>query len=119
MFGNTITLDNDGETVVLNLISEGNMESQYLLKTPTEEHRIRIRHSKDSPKNGGPFDRHNVEYTRTKYPTAERPAGISNQVYVVLRSDSYGDGDTCRKMASGLADFLLNPRVEMLLAWQS
>lgn len=119
MFGDTITLDNDGEAVVLNLVTEGNFSSQYLKKTATEEHRVLIRHSKESPKGSQQFDRHNVEYTRTTYPTAERPNGVVNQVYAVIRSDANSDGDLSRKMASGLADFLLAPRAQQLIEWQS
>lgn len=117
------TPGDDPIPVVVKKIREDNFSSEFLAKTSTYELRMRIRHSKENgPAGSHPFDRHNVELTKTVYPTAAKPLGSVNVVYLVIRMDSFSDGDDAKRLVGALFDFVhddSNLNLANLLGWVS
>lgn len=73
-FGATLTITVNSVAKVLNRINQDNYGSEYLLRGPTDEFRMKIRHSKENPKpDGSRLDRHNVELTHTVFKTSTTP----------------------------------------------
>lgn len=75
MLGNTLVLTISGVNKTLTCINPGdNYASEYYLRESTQEHRVRIRHSKAKDPNGVVQDRHNVEYSWQVFATSTTPA---------------------------------------------
>lgn len=110
-----------GQSVSLPLIQEANYSSEYMLRDPLGEIRLRIRHTKEKVVPGQQqFDRHNVEFTRTDYPSVEKPRGRTTQAYVVLRTDAQSEGLDGIGALMGLISILNSPGfIPGLVAWQS
>jgi len=87
-FGATFTLTFNSVNKVLNRISQNQYSSEYLLRSATEEYRMKVRHSSEVIKNPNPLtrgiDRHNVEITHVIFATSTAPE-IFRQAYAVYR----------------------------------
>lgn len=103
----------DPQTVTINAvaknlvrINQDQYSSEYLLRTTTNEYRLRIRNSSylDKKRNVS-IDRHNVELIETIFPVAPATLSTIRKVYVVVENQQ---GDT-------LADPVLH--AAGLLAW--
>lgn len=112
--------------VVLNTVSKDlpkinldNYGSEYLYQTTTYELRLKIRHSKETPKAGQKaFDRHNVELTQTVYATSTVPV-ITRQAYLVIRNTYDDDKTAVSYLAQALIDLITDAHIDDVLAWQS
>lgn len=120
-FGATLTVTVNSVAKVLNRINQDNYGSEYLLRSSSDEYRVKIRHSKESPnaKTGIAFDRHNVEITHTVFAAGDNPE-IVRQAYVVIRNN-YADSVTdVGYLVAGFVDYLDSSTVQGdLLTWQS
>lgn len=119
-FGSTITIVVNGGNKVLNKINQDSYGSEYLLRTSTEEYRMKIRNSKESvQKDGKAYDRHNVELTHTWFKTSTDPEKV-RQAYVVLRNTYDENMEQVAFVDKALADFVGSGTVIAdLLGWQS
>jgi hypothetical protein len=100
-------------------INQDNYGSEYLYRDTTSELRLKIRHSKESPKAGSTqVNRHNVELTQTIFATSTSPI-ITRQAYLVIRGE-YNDADlSVSYVTQGLVDFLTDATIADILTWQS
>jgi hypothetical protein len=115
----TFDLNIGGETKSLILISEGNYSSEYLLRESDKEYRMKIRHTKEKPTNGGvALDRHNVDLTVRTYPTDANPLGSTDNAYVVIRSNPNSNGSGSADLGVSLSEVVTNHATE-LVAWVS
>lgn len=119
-FGATLTITVNAVAKVLNRINQDNYGSEYYLRSTTEEYRVKIRHSKESPlADGRQFDRHNVEVSYVLFATTTTPE--------VRRYDSFtnrtlGSDDitVAGYLFAGFATYMTNATVQSdLLTWQS
>lgn len=68
----TVTLDGSGGTArVCNKINQDAYSAEYLNRISTDEIRVKVRHQKESAKNGElyPIERHNVLISQTVFAT--------------------------------------------------
>lgn len=122
MYGDsiTITLGGPGGTDrVLNKINQDNYSSEYLGRTSTDEIRMRIRHTKESSKNGNdPLDRHNVEVTQTVFATASDPE-FTRQFYFIFRAMPNDTEADVVDVAEAVAHWTTSANLAKLLGWES
>lgn len=119
-FGTTLTITVNAVAKILTRIKQEGYGSEYLLRSTTEEYRLKIRHSKEAPKTDGKvFDRHNVELTHTVFATSTTPE-IIRQEYVVIRNSYMDDLTQVGYGLSGFTAYVNNATVQSdLLTWQS
>lgn len=119
MFGNTLVLPRSDGNVTAIKINQDGYSSEYLAKSATSEHRIRIRHTKTKATADRPaYDRHNVEVVETVYETAEAPEHYK-KCYVVIEQMP---NDTAFIVPDALADWLIasaGANLTSLLNWES
>lgn len=122
MYGDsiTITLGGTGGTDrVLNKINQDNYSSEYLNRISTDEVRMRVRHTKESPKNGAiALDRHNVEITQTIFATLTEPEAI-RQFYFVFRATPGDTESEVVDVAEGAVLWADSANLVKLLGWES
>jgi|SwirhisoilCB3_FD_contig_31_5280814_length_416_multi_3_in_0_out_0_1 hypothetical protein len=119
-FGSTLTVTVNAVAKVLNRINQDNYGSEYLLREALQEFRMKIRHSKESPKaDGTVYDRHNVEFTHTIFATSTVPEYV-RQSYIVVRNKYSDDLTQVGYGLAGFVDYVDNATVQGdLLTWQS
>jgi hypothetical protein len=119
----TITLSGSGGAARnLVKINQDGYGSEYFLVDPDglSEYRMKIRHSKETVKNGAnAVDRHNVEITQTVYPTASVPNGRIRQAYVVLRNEPGDTITAASDLMAALPFWLTEAFIAKLIAWES
>jgi hypothetical protein len=117
----TVTLDGSGGTaVVTSKINQDSYAAEYLNKGATYEIRVRVRHSKETPKADGiAYDRHNVEFTQYVYPTALLPHGRTRQAYVVFRNEPDDDLAACTDLGEALTFWLTDANILKIFGWES
>lgn len=119
-FGATVTVTVNAVAKVLNRINQDNYGSEYYLRSATDEYRMKIRHSKESPQaDGRVFDRHNVELTHTVYATGSTPEikRIASSTFRVLSTD---DLTAAGYLTAAFIDYVDGGTVQAdLLTWQS
>lgn len=99
-------------------INQDNYGSEYYLREATQDFRVKIRHSVESPqKNGQMFDRHNVEITHTIFSTTVGVPDVIRQAYVVLRNSKTDSASDVADSADMLTDFLTNQHWQDLVSW--
>jgi len=74
-------------------INQDRYSSEYMLRTNTEEYRMKVRNSSrpNKAKGGIRVDRHNVELTHTVFPVAPATRSFTRFAYVVFENE---EGDT-------------------------
>lgn len=107
-FSTTFTFTINAVAVVLNRINQDQYGSEWLYRTVTDEYRMKIRHSKETPKKGASallrgVDRHNMELTHTIFATATVPE-IVRQFYTVYR---VSPGDDLTGITNDLTGFVV------------
>lgn len=102
-YGSTITITINAVAKVLNRIADDGSSSEWMLRTSTEEFRVKIRHSHSDPK-GAPalqrgVDRHNIDFTHTIFATP-----TTNMIvrHAFSTQEVYGSDDN----AAALLDFV-------------
>lgn len=123
-FGTTLTLTINAVAKVLNRINDSEKySSEYLLRTATEEYRVKIRHSQEAAKGVSPLlrgiDRHNMEISHTIFATATTPQ-IFRQFYTVIRCSPGDDPAVISLFAQGAAAYAGNAsRIDDQIAWMN
>lgn len=88
-------------------INQDAYSSEYLLRSATDEHRMKIRNSsRVDSKTGIGTDRHNVEIVQTVFPVLPSTTSIVRKTYVVIENQQ---GDTLTdplNVAVGILNFL-------------
>lgn len=100
-------------------INQDQYSSEYLLRSATEEHRLRLRNtSYNDKKRGVLIDRHNAELIWTVFATSTAPSFV-RKAYVVIENQQ---GDTLTdptKLAAGLLAFLSEANITKLMNFES
>lgn len=118
-FGATLTVTINSVAKVLNRINQDNYGSEYMLRSSTEEFRMKIRHSKENSKTGTVYERHNMELTHTVFATATTKEVVRN-AYTVARGPLNDDVTPLGYLLAGFATYASNATVQAdLLSWQS
>lgn len=124
MLGNslTITLDGSGGTAkVLPLINQDGYSSEYFLDDGAETFRCKVRHSRDTVKNGSqPFDRHVVTFTRFRKATPT-VASSQSEVSFTIRNDPNGVASEIIDLSEAMAFYMVKAGgiAAKLLGWES
>jgi hypothetical protein len=107
MFADPTTVTIDGNAKALVRINQDQYSSEYLLRSTTDEFRLRIRNNSFlDRKRNVTMDRHNVELIQTIFPVAPATLSTVRKAYIVLENQQ---GDTLTdpvKMAAGLYAWL-------------
>jgi hypothetical protein len=107
MFADPTTVTIDGNAKALVRINQDQYSSEYLLRSTTDEFRLRIRNTSFlDRKRNVTIDRHNVELIQTIFPVAPATLSTVRKAYIVLENQQ---GDTLAdpvKMAAGLYAWL-------------
>ena len=115
---NPLVVTYDAVAKNLPRINQDSYGSEYFLKEATQEFRVKIRHSTESPqKDGTKFERHNVELTRTVYAVAPATVDSVEQVYVVLRNKKTATAADTAKLGVALSAFLDSAHYQDLVNW--
>lgn len=119
MLGDTISITINSVAKVLSKINQDSYSAEYVLRSTTEEFRMKVRHSLEKPSllTTG-LDRHNVELTHTVYATATVPK-IVRQVYGVIRNLASDDATQVGYLQVGLNGFMTAANVAKLYNWES
>lgn len=92
MFADPTTVTIDGDAHVLVKINQDAYSSEYLLRSTTDEYRLRIRNNSFlDKKRNVMMDRHNVELIQTIFPVAPATLSTVRKTYFVLENQQ---GDT-------------------------
>lgn len=122
MLGDTLTFTlggTGGTAKVLSKINQDKYSAEYLLRSSTDEVRARVRHSKETVKNGSPaMERHNVELTQTVFAAADVPEKV-RQCYIVLRTQVGDDLTLNVDVAQAVALFMTESNLTKLTGWES
>lgn len=113
----TVTINAVGKNLVR--INQDSYSSEYMLRSSTDEYRLRFRNTTYSPKGSTvKFDRHNVELIHTVFATATTPAFV-RKTYTVIENQQ---GDTLtdpRNVALGLFALLNSANIDKLMNFES
>jgi hypothetical protein len=125
MLGSTlvITLDGSGGTAkTLPLINQDGYSSEYFLDDTTVTYRAKVRHSRDTVKNGSqPFDRHVVTFSRFVKPTEAIPLGSLSEVTYTIRNDPNGTSSDIIDVSEAMSFYMVKAGgiAAKLLGWES
>lgn len=113
-----ITLGGSGGTAKnLTRVTQDNYGSEYLLRESTQEFRVKIRHTKETPRVGQPqLERHNFELTQTIYGTSGDPDTV-RQAYLVLRNSKNDVAGDVSDLGEALSYFLDQAHFLDLIGW--
>jgi hypothetical protein len=101
-------------------INQDKYSSEYMLRSSTDEFRLRIRNtSYTDKKRGVTIDRHNVELTHTLFPVAPSTRSFIRKTYTVIENEQ---GDTLtdpQYVASALFAYLSAANITKLMNFES
>lgn len=101
-------------------INQDGYSSEYLLRTATEEHRMKVRNTSYVDKaRSVNVDRHNVELVHTIFPVSPATLSTVRKTYVVIENQQ---GDTTvdpRNVALGLLAYLTSAKIDQLMNSES
>jgi hypothetical protein len=118
MIGDTLTVTYDSVANTLVKINQDQYSSEYLKRTATEELRVRIRNTNESSAKGqNPFERHQVELTRTEYDTVNGDRIFTASTVIRLRRGT--NPDVAEKVALALCGMLNASFVDKVVNWES
>lgn len=91
--------------------------SEYLLREATQEFRVRIRHSKETPAAGQKaLERHQFEFTQTIYGTSGNPDTV-RQAYLILRNNKADTAGDVSDLAEAVSYYLDQTHFLDLIGW--
>lgn len=107
MFADPAVITINGVAKSLQRINQDGYSSEYLLRTATEEFRLKVRNSPRMDKSRNvTIDRHNIDLTHTVFPVSPSLLSTIRKTYVVVENQQ---GDTLTDpvlVASGLLAYL-------------
>lgn len=99
-------------------INQDNFGSEYYLRETTQDFRVKIRHSVESPqKDGTSFERHNVELTQTVFSTTLGVPDVVMQVYLVVRNRKTDTAASVALLGTALSAFADSTHYQDLVNW--
>lgn len=108
MFADPITITVATVDKILVRINQDQYSSEYLLRSTTDEYRLRIRNTSYlDRKRNVLVDRHNVEFSRTIFPVAPATLSTIRKVYTVIENQQGDDPTGSVHTARGLFDWLI------------
>ncbi|DAD50158.1 coat protein [ssRNA phage Gephyllon.1_20] len=118
-FAKPLVINYAAGTKTLPMINQDSYGSEYYLRESTQEFRMKIRHSKETPtKTGSQMLRHNVELTRTVF-GADGAADVVQQAYLIYRHGYRDDIDDAAELGASLTGLMVEARFQDLGAWLS
>lgn len=116
----TVTLGGSGGTArVCNKINQDNFGATYLNRVSTDEIEVRVRHLKETPKNGAePIERHTFNVNQVVFATDTTPE-FTRSAYLTLRSSRNDDADEAVNVGEALAYLLDATLLGKLFGWES
>lgn len=113
-----ITLGGSGGTAKsLVKINQDSYGSEYYLREATQEFRVKIRHSRETPKVGAtPLERHAFELTQTIFGTGGDP-DVVRQVYTILRNEKADTAASVADLGEALSYYMDGTHYEDLIGW--
>lgn len=123
MFGDTltVTLDGAGGTArVCNKINQDSYSAEYINRSSVDELRVKIRHQKESAKNGElyPVERHNVLLNQTVFATPTASEKF-REVSFTIRNRPDDTLVDITNLGEALAYFLTDANLDKLFTWES
>lgn len=119
MLGDTITLPLSSGNVVVNKINQGDYSSEYVHLAPTEEYRVRVRHTKTGKSaTRASYDRHAFDVTHTIYADGDVPESHIKFYFVI----ECLPGEASIVLADGVCDLAIASSgavLTKLLGWES
>lgn len=114
-----ITLGGSGGTAKsLPKINQDAYGSEYYLRETSQEFRVKIRHSVESPqKDGTVFERHNVEFTHVTFGATPADPNVTRQVWVVLRNTKTDSLTTVTDLGTALSYYMDATHYGDLVGW--
>jgi hypothetical protein len=101
-------------------INQDKYSSEYMLRSATDEYRLRIRNTSYPDKRRGvTIDRHNVELIHTLFPVAPSTRSFIRKTYTVIENEQ---GDTLtdpQYVASALFAYLSAANITKLMNFES
>lgn len=118
MLGDSITITVNAIAKPMKKINQDNYSAEYLFRETTGEYRLKVRHSNEKSSTGKvPMDRHNVEFSHTRFATGEQPAATT-VVSTTIRNPKDADAVAVDHLSDGLADFV-KANAALLVGWES
>jgi hypothetical protein len=113
-----ITLSGVGGTAKsLVRVNQDNYGSEYLLREATQEFRVKVRHTRETPKAGQTqLERHNFELTQTIFGTSGAPDKV-RQCYIVLRNEKNDTAADVADLGEALSYYMDNAHFLDLISW--
>jgi len=117
----TVTLDGSGGTaVVTSKINQDGYSAEYLKKDTLYQTRVLVRHSHDTTKAGAlKFDRHNVLFEQTVYPTTAAPLGFVRQISLTIRCQPDDTIADVTNLGEALTYWATDTVLDKLFGWES
>lgn len=116
----TITLGGSGGTArVCSKINQDSFSSEYLNRTSTDEIRVKIRHSKESAKQGELYviERHNVLLTQTVFATVSTDEKF-REVSFTIRDRANDSMASITDVGEAATFFLSSSNLDKLFGWE-
>lgn len=118
MLGDSITIAVNSIEKAMKKINQDNYSAEYLFRETTGEYRLKVRHSNEKVSAGKvPMDRHNVEFSHTKFAAGEIPTATT-VVSTTIRNPKDADAVSVDHLSDGLADFV-KANATLLVGWES
>lgn len=118
MLGDTITITVNAVAKAMKKINQDSYSAEYLLRETTGEYRLKIRHSNEKAQgNKIPMDRHNAEFTYTKFEDGVIPSSTT-VVSTTIRNPRNAVAAEVDLLSDGLADFV-KENGTLLVGWES
>lgn len=123
MLGDTLTVTVGGSGGTANAcskIQESGYSSEYLKKNVADEVRVRVRHLKETARQGAvALDRHQVVFTQYVYPTEAKPQGVTREVQLIIRNDPTDAVTDVTNIGEALAFWATTSNLDKLFGWES
>lgn len=119
MLSDTLTITDNGNSVVLVRVNQDAYASEYRFRDTLKEYRIRVRHTKTKANGSTPGnDRHNVELVKTVYATPSTSESVS-KVYFVIEQQPMNISVDLAEALFGLATESSSALLDSLMQWES
>lgn len=116
----TVTLGGSGGTArVCNKINQDNFGAVYLNRISTDEIEVRVRHLKETPKNGQlPIERHTFNVNQTVFATDTTPE-FTRSAFLTLRCSKNDDTAKAVDLGEALSYLADGTLLAKLFGWES
>lgn len=117
----TVTLDGSGGTArICSKINQDSYSAEYLNRISTDEIRVKVRHQKESRKNGEtyPLERHNVTISQTVFETVSASEQYREISFTMRNRPNDTDTDVVN-LGEAMTYYLTDTILGKLFIWES